>query len=75
MICRHCSEPKTLFARRLCVRCYRTPGVKELYSSASADYHEPTEEELDAMIAEQMRNLPDWWDRESRALRDAQESP
>ena len=29
------------------------------------EYREPTEEELDAMIEEQMRNLPAWWDRDT----------
>lgn len=27
----------------------------------------PTEEELDALIAERMKNLPDWWDAETKA--------
>ena len=71
-LCRHCSQPKVNRPRGLCWSCYYTPGVKELYPPTSkyAPTGEPTAAEVEALIAEQSANLPDWWDAETRALRD-----
>lgn len=71
-VCRHCRRCAVNRPRGLCWTCYYTPGVKEQYpftsrfapKSTADDYHEPTTEELDAMIAEQMKNLPPWWKHE-----------
>lgn len=63
-ICRHCNEKTANRPRGLCRVCYYLPGVKEQYPSVSkfAPAREPTEEELEATIAEQMKNLPPWWE-------------
>lgn len=71
MTCLHCSRRKVNRPRGLCWKCYYCPGVREMYGPrgaagrAGAKQHEPepTEEELDAMIAEQSKpeNLPPWW--------------
>lgn len=62
-MCRHCGQRKANRPRGLCWRCYYAPGVKALYPSTSkhapGKRDEPTEAELDQMIAEQMRCLPD----------------
>jgi hypothetical protein len=76
-ICRHCGKKKVNRPRGLCWACYYTPGVKELYpvTSKFAPRDEPTEAELEAMIAEQMRpeNLPDWWEAERCRAREVGE--
>lgn len=67
MICRHCSKFKANRPRGLCWKCYYTPGVRDLFPSTSkfVGKKEPTQAELDATIAEQMKCLPEWWDKES----------
>lgn len=69
MICRHCHQRDVNCPRGLCWTCYYTPGVREQYPPGSAnpatakfcknnDY-EPSEAELDAMIAEQLPTMPE----------------
>lgn len=69
-LCRHCNRRKAAqYKRGLCFACYFDPAVRKLYPSISAyapncakpNEGEPTEAELDAIIAEQMRCLPPWW--------------
>lgn len=67
-VCRHCNCRKVNRPRGLCWRCYYTPAVRAMYLSthkfaphASKGITEPTEAELEAMIAEQMQCLRDWW--------------
>jgi hypothetical protein len=74
-VCRHCRRSAVSRPRGLCWGCYYAPGVKDLYppNSKFAKNHErrePTEAELDALIAEQMANLPEWWDDEKCRGRD-----
>jgi hypothetical protein len=70
--CLHCGGPTGVNGRRgLCRPCYNTPGVRKLYrrdKRCGGLGREPTEEELDAMIAEQMRpeNLPSWWHNDAK---------
>ena len=64
--CQHCRTVRLIRSRGLCWPCYETPEISRLYPPPSI---EPTEEELDAMIAEQMKCRPAWWDRETRAVR------
>lgn len=71
-LCRHCNCRKVNRPRGLCWHCYYTPGVRALYPStnkyaphAARGITEPTEAELEAMIAEQMACLPDWWHKEA----------
>lgn len=74
-VCRHCGERKVNRPRGLCWGCYYTPGVKEKYpvTCKTAPRGEPTEAELEAMIAEQMANLPPWWDAERCKAREGRD--
>lgn len=72
MICRHCNRKKASRPRGLCWSCYYTPGVRERYPSqsvygkwADGGLHDPTEAELEAVIVEQMKHLPAWWNKEN----------
>lgn len=66
--CRHCQKGKGNLSRRwLCRRCWKNPEIKDLYKPAESfrsefGDHDPTMEELEAMISEQMKCLPAWWD-------------
>src|SRR5262245_53355181 len=76
MDCRHCGHVYGNYGRGLCYSCYRKPEVKVQYppmphrDRVRKDQHpndyEPTEEELDAVIAEQLANLPPWWQTDVR---------
>lgn len=84
MKCQHC--PRLLSnrvgrGRGLCTRCYEDRAVRDLYprrKSGPKDCDtppvddEPTEAELDALIAEQLKRLPVWWDEDCRAQREAE---
>lgn len=66
--CRHCSYHTSLLGRHLCWRCFRNRDIRKQYPkghrhrpTATEPEHEPTEEELEATIAEQSANLPEWW--------------
>jgi hypothetical protein len=73
LTCLHCARTMgRLYARGLCSKCYRVRTVRALYpprgeagrAGAKGYEPEPTEAEVDALVAEQMANLPDWWSRE-----------
>ncbi len=76
MKCKHCHKNSTR-QRGLCWGCYKDRTIRDQYPSESkynpkrfgfkAD-HEPTEEELEATIAEQRQCLPAWWDEETRRM-------
>lgn len=73
--CAHCKKSHAHRPRGLCWTCYYQPGVKELYPVTSKyapkstkEYEPQTEAELDAMIAEQRKNLPSWWNEEGRGV-------
>ena len=62
--CRHCKKATVSRPRGLCWVCYYTPGVKDLYApQCKTEPNEQTEEELNAIIREQLKpeNLPKWW--------------
>lgn len=62
--CAHCRRTgRRLVGRGLCSACYQRENVRDLYDPTNP-HHEPTEEELEQMIREQMENLPDWWPRD-----------
>jgi hypothetical protein len=80
-VCLHCrnASVKVNRPRGLCWRCYQSPQVRRLYA---AEYRggklvvdprdgmsEMTQEEVDALVAEQ---LPTWWDAETKRLRKLQ---
>lgn len=80
--CLHCHQTKDLAGRGLCHSCYGKKGVRCEYPPLNgrgggnyAHRTEPTEEELEAMIAEQMKNLPPWWEKERRAQAEADVPP
>lgn len=58
MICQHCGRETKSRQGNLCRGCYYRPDLRRKYEG---DGDEMTEAELDAMIAEQMKNLPSWW--------------
>lgn len=49
--------------RGLCQACWKDPMIRPLYKPHHEykDDMEMTEAELDALIAEQRKNLPKWW--------------
>lgn len=63
-LCRHCQREPANRPRGLGWKCFYSPGVKELYPSGNLNLarRDETMAELDAMEAEQRRNLPSWWD-------------
>lgn len=62
MICRHCRKDRAPCHRGLCQECWRTPAIRATAPpSKFAPKGEPTEEELEQTIAEQLKRLPPWW--------------
>jgi hypothetical protein len=74
MPCRHCGYEKANRPRGLCWVCHKDLDIRKQYPSSSkyspVKDDEPTQEEVDATVAEQMECLPDWWDYETRMNRD-----
>lgn len=65
--CLHCKRLRWPQGRNLCPTCHRVPAIRNLYPNLRGDgkvtpRRDPTEEELEACIAEQRKNLPDWWE-------------
>lgn len=70
--CLHCQRPFGVnlshAGRNLCYRCNKDPAVRECYPPLRRTAPpkrpappEPTAEEVEAVIAVQMQNLPPWW--------------
>lgn len=59
-------------AHFLCSVCRRNKEIRELYTNPPNE-PEPTEEELEQMVAEQYANLPDWWEKETERERSKEE--
>ncbi len=66
--CRHCNRilGRARSKRGLCIVCYRDDAIRVLYACCKTGpkperHDDPTEEELNAIIAQQMRCLPAWW--------------
>lgn len=59
--CRHCKTGPP-HRRGLCWTCFHTGDIRALYAPK---YTKPNEtmEDIEAMIAEQMQNLPKWWNK------------
>lgn len=54
-------------SRRLCVECDKPINPRSTTGRCyDCRFHEPTQEEVDQCVAEQMQCLPSWWDNESR---------
>jgi hypothetical protein len=66
MPCQHCQRPKLIRSRGLCYTCYDDPEIRVLYDLATKPCHEPTQEEVDRIVAEQMAlPIPEWWEQET----------
>ena len=62
-VCRQCGR-KIMPTRERCARCearHVQAVAAGRIKAAETQRHEPTEAELDVMIAEQRANLPEWW--------------
>lgn len=78
--CSGCREVKPIWKDGRCFACLKTTldaGTMQKVKSEhmrklATERREPTMEELDQMIAEQSLCLPDWWDAETRRLREGQ---
>jgi hypothetical protein len=73
--CRHCGTRQAARPRGLCFPCYGDPLIRELYPTAGSKFAtkgEPTEAELEQMIAEQMATLPGW-ESEKTKVRDGRD--
>lgn len=62
-LCLFCGRKPMTRPRGLCWKCYETPGVrggfpKDPASNQPDDMHEPTEAELEALIAAQRPTMP-----------------
>lgn len=58
--CAHCGSLRPHHGRGLCSVCYQKKEVRQKYPT-TLEYREPTDDELEAMIAKQRENLPPWW--------------
>lgn len=56
--CPGCKRVRPIKSKGHCSACYQ---AKFYRTAKQAVQYEPTEEELEAMIAEQMKCLPSWW--------------
>lgn len=71
--CKHCKRNGSIRARGLCSECYKNADIRSQYGRRRLESHgrgEPTEEDVERIIAEQMAlPLPWWWDLETRRMR------
>jgi hypothetical protein len=58
--------------RDLCFACFSDPTIRAQYPTARGkrQHGEPTQAELEQMIAEQMQCLPEWWHASQNRYRD-----
>ena len=62
--CVHCNHQSACLTSRLCQTCYKNLDIRAKYPRLieSQPQQEPTEEELERTIAEQMQCLPPDWE-------------
>jgi len=65
--CSLCGVVKWLHAFQLCKPCYRDHPEVVRQHKAKRAAREPTAEELESLVAQQMANLPSWWNKEKLA--------
>lgn len=71
IVCLHCRDPRLpVKCRGLCRICWSQHRDKYLSKNARPNDAEPTQEELDRMISEQMTCLPKWWHGENIRQKD-----
>jgi ribosomal protein L37E len=68
--CRHCGKKTIKRARGLCFTCLGVPAVRDRYLPKSKSRYEPepTEGELNALIASRWATMPSGWDDEPAPL-------
>lgn len=66
-VCRHCERVRVIHGRGLCQTCWRKPNIRNRYRArqSGGGRRQPTMAELDALIARQMEDLPEWWSKET----------
>ena len=64
--CQRCERRIAIYARGLCWRCHQKSGERDRFAARSTRDTGPTEAELDALIAEQRKCLPPWWEDDAR---------
>ena len=78
MKCVHCRRNKqSNSGRGLCRGCWNNPAIRNRYRTkitTSPKYANETLEELEALIQEQYKTLPEWWELETRRQRELEES-
>lgn len=76
-VCKHCGKNNRIRARGLCSECYKNADIRSQYGRRLESHGrgEPTEEEVERIIAEQMAlPLPWWWDHETKRMRMEEEA-
>lgn len=71
-VCRHC-RARSEYSRHLCKTCFRDPAVRGLYPAdtrkgmrfGGVGTREPSAEEVERIVAEQLQCLPWWWGEEA----------
>ena len=73
-LCLHCQKHAVNRPRGLCWTCYKDKAICEQYPPLVRYAGKPAETmaDVEAIIAEQMKNLPAWWD-ESKAHHERQQ--
>ena len=71
--CIHCrTRTRSCGRRGLCHHCHQHPEIREQYLASPIRYihvPEPTEDEVEALVAAGMANLPEWWEESSMRQR------
>ncbi len=67
-MCRHCNKHPGSRSRRLCCACFKNEKIRAKYPARYVTANEPTEAELDAMIADGLANKPEWWNDSTKAM-------
>jgi hypothetical protein len=67
--CQHCGEFRATRPRGLCHHCHGNLRIRVKYANSYGRvedvFTDPTQEELDAILAETMAALPSWWNHAS----------
>src|SRR4051812_25777678 len=71
-LCRHCQKRGANRPRGFCAECWFNPAIVALYplKPLQVPRREPTAEELEQTIREQLQRLPAWWHQEAEEVED-----
>lgn len=70
-LCLHCGKKPGNRPRGLCATCYANTSIRSLHPPKQLPPEldpDATEEQLNAVIAEQMQCLPPWWDESAKIM-------